>query len=113
MNFQFIWEISGNFPRFLNFQKFATPIFAYFRSLGCTFVEMLVGKPPNSDCASAKDVYVRVVMKEQLIYQLPDGVSSECCAFIKALLTHDPKKRPSSSDALELPYMLATPGTVA
>ena len=70
-----------------------------YRSLGCTVVEMLSGKPPWHKLEGAAVVY-EIGKTKKPTYELPDDVSSASKAFIECCFKHDPSSRPSADDLL-------------
>lgn len=72
-------------------------------SLGITCLEMLSGKPPLSEFAPLQ-VITMIPNRDP---PLPDRskYSSSFCDFVAACLTKDPKKRPTLSELLKMPFI--------
>ncbi|XP_059159430.1 mitogen-activated protein kinase kinase kinase 2-like [Physella acuta] len=63
-------------------------------SVGCTVIEMLTGKPPNSSLISAQALF-RTSMGE-LRYQLPPTSSVYLREFLDKVLHREAKERPTA-----------------
>ncbi len=70
-----------------------------FRSLGCTIVEMLAGKPPYANLSG--HMFNGAVYNKSLSYnpnELVPTASSKMKQFLTSLLQIDPMKRPHKGD---------------
>ncbi|XP_059144143.1 mitogen-activated protein kinase kinase kinase 2-like [Physella acuta] len=64
-------------------------------SVGCTVIEMLTGKPPNSSVPTPLAIF-RTATKEPLHYQLPPSSSVYLQEFLNKVLHREPKERPTA-----------------
>ena len=60
-------------------------MFIFFRSTGCTVVEMLTGSPPLKELD--RMVAMFRISKNLVEFKLPEGVSRDAHDFVKAALT--------------------------
>ena len=75
-----------------------------YRSLGCTVVEMLSGKPPWYGFEGPAIVYL-IGTSDKPKYKLPDDVSSVSRTFLKRCFIRDPRHRPSADELLSDPFV--------
>ncbi|XP_059160594.1 uncharacterized protein LOC131944103 [Physella acuta] len=64
-------------------------------SVGCTVIEMLTGKPPNSSVPTPLAI-LRIANSEPLHYQLPTSSSVYLHEFLNKVLNREAKQRPSA-----------------
>jgi serine/threonine protein kinase len=71
-------------------------------SLGCTLIELLVGKPPYSDC-NPMTVLFKIVEDDRP--PIPENLSSDMKDFLLQCFFKEPEKRPTAADLLKLPWL--------
>ena len=79
-------------------------LFCVCRSLGCTVVEMLSGKPPWHEYEGIAVVYL-IGTSDKPKYTLPDSVSDIARVFLERCFIHDPLHRPSACELLSDPFV--------
>ena len=70
-----------------------------YRSLGCTVVEMLSGKPPWNEYEGVAVIYC-IGTCDKPTYRLPDSVSDVSATFLERCFVRDPLCRPSAAELL-------------
>ncbi|KAH9315117.1 hypothetical protein KI387_023744, partial [Taxus chinensis] len=71
-------------------------------SLGCTVIEMAMGKPPWSEYEGAAAMFK--VFKSE-VPSIPDTLSAEGKEFIRCCLHRNPAERPTASQLLDHPFV--------
>ena len=73
------------------------------RSVGCTLVEMLTGKPPYGDYEPLAAMY-QIVSNKTPKFRLPPSASPLVDAFLALTFRTTPTARPSAQDLLKTPF---------
>ena len=81
-----------------------TLFYFFFRSLGCTLIELATGKPPYSNMIAMSAMF-RIV--EDDYPPLPDNISFEMQEFLKQCFQKDPENRPNASELKQHPWILS------
>jgi len=76
-------------------------------SLGITIIEMIQGRPPNSDINSIDKLHL-LVERDPPKFSNPKQWSPALNKFLASCLVKDAKERPSAIDLLEDPFMSPT-----
>ena len=74
------------------------------RSLGCTVVEMLSGKPPWNEFEGVAVIYC-IGTVDKPVYSLPDSVSDIARDFVERCFIREPIQRPSAIELLSDPFV--------
>jgi len=75
------------------------------RSLGCTVVEMLSGKPPWSEIKEYAALVYAIVTSHKPNYNLPDHVTDIAKDFLERCFIRDSHDRPSANELLSDPFV--------
>ena len=82
------------------------PLFCVCRSLGCTVVEMLSGKPLWHHFEGIQIIY-RIGSGCPPEYTLPADVTEVSRQFIDRCFIHNPSERPSATELLHHPFVMS------
>ena len=80
--------------------KFKIDSVLYFRSLGCTIVEMFTKHPPWSELDAFAAMF-KIGLGVKPEYTLPQGASPDTEQFLSCCFCKDPDKRSSAQELLE------------
>lgn len=72
---------------------------------GVTAVKLLTGRVPFDDALNTRCPSVNAVVRSILSDKYRHDGTRDCAAFIEALLTRDPARRPSAKDMLAHPWL--------
>lgn len=82
-------------------------IIYFYRSVGCTVVEMLTGKPPNSSLLPVQILF-RLRRGDPQFYKLPETVSASLKSFLDRTFQRNPHHRPTADWLLKNdPFFIA------
>lgn len=73
-----------------------------FRSIGCTFVEMLTTKPPYSEFEPMTAIYN--IGAGRIAPRIPENVSDGLRDLLQQCFKRDPRFRPAATDLLSHPF---------
>ena len=72
-------------------------------SLACTVVELLTGHPPFKDEQPTRVGFQ--IVKEDILSQIPSGISEDLQMFLKSSFERQPELRPSADQLLQHSWM--------
>lgn len=74
-------------------------------SVGCTVIEMLVGKPPWSDRSSSSREVLEIIRNTESPPRIPPEISESCADFLGKCLRVDPCERPTAKELIKCAFL--------